>query len=110
VLSHTRDRRKSTFTDNLRYKGIDADEGNNLLGVLVIFKITMGAQINELASLGQEPVATAAITLFTTIVHCNKHTRPTHLEVYECSFRYSYGIFRHTCTEYFFHKVAYTSS
>jgi hypothetical protein len=61
----------------------------------------MGAQINELASLGQEPVATAAICLFTTIIHCNKET---HLEVCVCSFRYSYtsGKVRHTCTEYFF--------
>jgi hypothetical protein len=79
VLSLT-ERRKSILTDNLRYKGIDADEGNNLLGVLVIFEVTMSAQINKLASLGQEPVATAAIRLFTTIIHCNKQThilRPT---------------------------------
>jgi hypothetical protein len=102
------DRRKSPFTDNLRYKGIDADEGNNLLGVLIIFKITMSAQINELASLGQEPVATAAISLFTTIIHCEKQTN---LEVYRCSFGYSYtsGKFRHTCTRHFFpYNVAYT--
>jgi hypothetical protein len=98
---------ESPFTDNLRYKGIDADEGNNLLGILVIFKVTMSAQINELASLGQKPVATAAIRLFTTIIHCDKQTS---LEVYECPFRYSYisGKFRSICTAFFPHKVAYT--
>jgi hypothetical protein len=76
----------NNFTDNLRHKGIDADEGNNLLGLPVILKVAMSAQVNILASLAQEPVATAAITPFTTIIHCNKHTRQSHFMVFQCDY------------------------
>lgn len=64
----------STFNGHLRYKGIDAEERNQLLRFSVIFKVAMCLQVNELASLGQQPVATTPEALLTMMIHCNKHS------------------------------------
>ena len=62
----------------------------------------MRLKVNELASLGLQPVATTPKALLTMVIHCNIHTHSNHVNVP------TYYTFIHNHTPFFLEMLTVT--